>query len=38
MDSHGDGSISWEEFQVFIEANPELLPIFMMGTFASDLI
>jgi len=33
LDLHSDGVISWEEFQVFIEANPELLPIFMVGTF-----
>lgn len=33
LDLDGDGAISWEEFQVFIEANSELLPIFMVGTF-----
>jgi hypothetical protein len=33
VDLHGDGVISWEEFQAFIEAKPELLPIFMVGTF-----
>ncbi|XP_024381422.1 lysophospholipid acyltransferase LPEAT2 isoform X1 [Physcomitrium patens] len=33
ISQHDDGAISWEDFQVFLETNPELLPIFMVGTF-----
>lgn len=33
LDLYGNGVVCWEEFQTFIEANPELLPIFMVATF-----
>ena len=32
LDSDNDGSISWMEFQSFMEVNPELLILFMVGT------
>ncbi len=33
LDFNGNGFITWEEFRVFLEQNPELLPIFMVATF-----
>jgi Ca2+-binding EF-hand superfamily protein len=30
LDSDNDGSISWMEFQIFMEVNPELLILFMV--------
>ncbi|CAM6012438.1 unnamed protein product [Sphagnum balticum] len=33
LDFNGNGFITWEELRVFLEQNPELLPIFMVATF-----